>query len=174
LVPAAGAGEGAMSIGHGAQALLGIVTWLAIGCAAPVHAQSDVAKAFAPTGTLRVGVLMVTYFALPDTAAELKGVVPDLGRELARRLGVPVQLVRFENPIAVIEAFRKGELDATFIGITADRAAAFDFGPVVLDLQTTYLVPAASPLHAIDEVDRPGVRLLVPARSAQQAHLQNT
>ncbi len=140
----------------------------------PARAQTDLAKAFAPTGTLRVGVLMVTYFALPDPSGDLKGVVPDLGRELARRLGVPAQLIRFENPTAVIEAFRKGELDATFIGITADRAAAFDFGPVVLDLQTTYLVPAASPLKAIDEVDRPGMRLLVPARSAQEAHLKKT
>jgi polar amino acid transport system substrate-binding protein len=158
-----------------ARPLLGALACLAVAFAAPAGAQAlDVAKAFAPTGTLRVGVLMVTYFALPDPADELKGVVPDLGRELARRLGVPAQLVKFENPVAVIEAFRKGELDATFIGITADRAAAFDFGPVVLDLQTTYLVPAASSIKTIDEVDRPGVRLLVPARSAQEAHLKKT
>src|ERR1700746_3997650 len=161
-----------MSIGRRARALLGMLAWLAIGCAVPAQAQSDLAEAFAPTGTLRVGVLMVTYFALPDPAGELKGVVPDLGRELAHRLGVPAQLIRFENPIAVIEAFRKGELDATFIGITADRAAAFDFGPVVLDLQTTYLVPAASTIKSIDEIDRPDVRLLVPARSAQEAFLK--
>jgi polar amino acid transport system substrate-binding protein len=62
----------------------------------------------------------------------------------------------------------------TFIGITADRALAFDFGPVVLDLQTTYLVPAGSAINAIAEVDRPGVRLLVPARSAQEAYLKRT
>ena len=163
-----------MSVGHCARVLLGMLIWFANFCAAPAHAQSDLAKAFAPTGTLRVGVLMVTYFALPDQSGGLTGVVPDLARELARRLGVPAQLVRFDNPIAVIEAFRKSELDATFIGITADRAAAFDFGPVVLDLQTTYLVPAGSPIKAIDEIDRAGVRLLVPARSAQEAHLKKT
>jgi polar amino acid transport system substrate-binding protein len=158
-----------------AQLALGACATLAAAAYSPAHAQtSDLAKAFAPTGTLRVGVLMVTYFALADPAGGLTGVVPDLGRELARRLGVPAQLVRFENPIAVIEAFRKGELDATFIGITADRAAAFDFGPVVLDLQTTYLVPAASPITRIDEIDRAGVRLLVPARSAQEAQLKKT
>ena len=158
-----------------ARPLSALLAWLAIGWAAPAGAQpADLAKAFAPTGTLRVGVLMVTYFALADPAGGLTGVVPDLGRELARRLGVPAQLVRFDNPIAVIEAFRKGELDVTFIGITADRAAAFDFGPVVLDLQTTYLVPAASPITRIDEIDRPGVRLLVPARSAQEAQLKKT
>lgn len=156
-----------------ARLFLSACAALAAAAFVPVHAQTDLAKAFAPIGTLRVGVLMVTYFALPE-GADLEGVVPDLGRELAHRLGVPAQLVRFENPIAVIEAFRKGELDATFIGITADRAAAFDFGPVVLDLQTTYLVPAASTIKAIDEVDRPGVRLLVPARSAQEAHLKKT
>jgi len=157
-----------------ARLALGACAALSASIFAPAHAQSDLAKAFAPIGTLRVGVLMVTYFALPDPVGELAGVVPDLGRELARRLGVPAQLVRFENPIAVIEAFRKGELDATFIGITADRAAAFDFGPVVLDLQTTYLVPAASAIQRIEDIDRPDVRLLVPARSAQEAFLKKT
>jgi len=133
----------------------------------------DLAKQFAPAGVLRVGVLMVSYFAIEDNGA-LKGVVPDLGNELARRLGVPARLIKYENPVAVIDAFRKGELDVTFIGITADRAAAFDFGPVVLDLQTTYLVPASSPIQSISEIDREGVRLLVPARSAQEAHLKKT
>src|SRR5262244_4251623 len=107
---------------HLARLVLGACVALAAAALAPpARAQSDLAKAFAPTGTLRVGVLMVTYFALPDQAGDLEGVVPDLAHELARRLGVPAQLVRFDNPIAVIEAFRKGELDATFIGITADR-----------------------------------------------------
>jgi polar amino acid transport system substrate-binding protein len=165
-----------MTFGQGLMWRLGALAWLAVTLAGPAAAQSpDTPKAFAPTGTLRVGVLMVTYFALPDRASGgLTGVVPDLGRELARRLDVPAQLIRYENPVAVIEAFRKGELDATFIGITADRAAAFDFGPVVLDLQTTYLVPAASTITSIDEIDRPDVRLLVPARSAQEAFLKKT
>jgi polar amino acid transport system substrate-binding protein len=157
-----------------ARSLLGALAVLGVACTAPADAQPiDIAKAFAPTGTLRIGVLMVTYFAL-DHQGDLVGVVPDLGRELARRLGVPAQLIKYENPVAVIAAFRNGDLDATFIGITADRAAAFDFGPVVLDLQTTYLVPAASTIKSIDEIDRPEVRLLVPARSAQEAFLKKT
>jgi len=149
---------------------------IAVGLTGSAGAQApELAKQFAPTGTLRVGVLMVTYFAIEDRASgALKGVIPDLGNELTRRLGVPAQLIKFENPIAVIDAFRKGELDATFIGITADRAAVFDFGPVVLDLQTTHLVPGSSPIQNIAEIDREGVRLLVPARSAQEAHLKKT
>jgi polar amino acid transport system substrate-binding protein len=147
-----------------------------IGMDSGVRAEpTDIAKEFAPTGPLRVAVLMVGYFAVEDRASgALAGVVPDLGRELGRRLGVPVQLTRFDNPVAVIDAFNRGSVDVTFIGITADRAAAFDFGPVVLDLQTTYLVPAASPITSIPEIDRTGVRLLVPLRSAQEAHLRKT
>ena len=140
------------------------------------HAQSssdDAVRALAPTGKLRVGVLMVWYFALEDkTTGRLKGVIPDLGEALARRTGVPVELIKFENPGGVIEAFRNGALDATFIGITADRAVVMDYGPTVIDLQTTFLVPAASPVTRIAEIDRDGLRILVPQRSAQEAHLR--
>lgn len=124
----------------------------------------------APTGTLRVGVWMVPYFAVDDTG-KLEGVIPDLGRELSRRLGVPCELVRIENPAEMIEAFRNGAVDATFIGITADRAAVIDFGPVVIGIETTFLVPASSPINEISEIDCPGVRIAVPQNSAQAAHL---
>jgi polar amino acid transport system substrate-binding protein len=133
----------------------------------------DLARMLAPTGKLRVAVLMVWYFALEDKrSGELKGIIPDLGRELAWRGGVPVELIRFDNPAAVIEAFRNNALDVTFIGITADRAAVMDFGPAVIDLQTTYLVPAASKITGIAEIDQPGLRILVPLRSAQEAYLR--
>jgi len=52
-----------------------------------------------------------------------------------------------------------------------NRAAVFDFGPVIIGLRTTFLVPAASPIKSIPEVDRPGVRIVVPARSAQGEQL---
>ena len=72
----------------------------------------------------------------------------------------------------MIEAFKTGKIDATFIGITQDRAAAFDFGPVLVGLRTTFLVPASSPINSIPEIDRTGVRIVVPARSAQGEHLE--
>jgi len=155
-----------------------IAALLASAIMTPSYAQSpptDAVHQLAPTGTLRVAVLMVSYFAIPDEASgRLKGAIPDLGEELARRAGVPVQLIRFDNPGAIMAAFRDGTIDVTFLGITADRAAVMEFGPTVIDLQTTYLVPANSPIKTIDEVDRPGVRLVVPQRSAQEAHLKKT
>src|SRR5262249_10302986 len=49
---------------------------------------------------------------------------------------------------------------------------AIDFGPVVLDIATSYLVPASSTIGTIADVDRTGARILVPAASAQEAHLR--
>lgn len=129
----------------------------------------------APTGTLRIAVWMLPYFAsVRPGGSELDGVIPELGRELGRRLGVGATLVRFADPASIVEAFRAGEVDVTFVGITADRATAIDFGPVVIDIETSYLVPAGSAITRIDEVDRAGVRIAVPRKSAQQAHLQAT
>jgi polar amino acid transport system substrate-binding protein len=129
----------------------------------------------APSGTLRVGVLMVWYFALEDKASgKLAGVIPDFGRELARRAGVGAELIKLENPGAVMAAFRNNALDITFIGITADRAEVMQYGPTVIDLQTTYVVPAGSKIASIEEIDQPGLRILVPQRSAQEAHLRKT
>jgi len=162
-----------MRMGDRSRSCLAALAILVAALSLPAAAQApDLGKDFAPTGRLRVGVLMVSYFAIEDVAGQLKGVVPDLAVELGRRLNVPIALERFANPADVIEGFRKGELDVTFIGITADRAAVFDFGPLVLDLQTTFLVPAGSAIKGIDEIDRAGTRVLVPARSAQEAHLK--
>jgi polar amino acid transport system substrate-binding protein len=122
---------------------------------------------------LRVGVWTVPYFARVHVGG-LRGIIPDLSAELARRVGVKLDLAKFENPARMTAAFRDGSLDATFLGITADRAEVIDFGPVVFEIQTTYLVPASSAIASIAEIDRAGVRIAVPVRSAQEAYLAKT
>jgi polar amino acid transport system substrate-binding protein len=132
-----------------------------------------IASQLAPTGTLRMAVWMVPYFARMQVGG-LRGIIPDLAAELAQRAGVKLDLVKFENPARIITAFRDGSLDATFVGITAERAEVIDYGPVVFEIQTTYLVPATSTIASIAEIDRAGVRIAVPAKSAQEAHLAKT
>ena len=139
--------------------------------AAGAHAQSDISRQLAPLGKLRFGVLMLSYFAIEE-GGTLKGWSPDVGNELARSLAVPAELVPIHNPADMIEAFKSGRIDATFIGITRERAAAFDFGPVLIGLRTTFLVPSASKIQSIAEVDQAGTRIVVPARSAQCEHLE--
>jgi polar amino acid transport system substrate-binding protein len=132
-----------------------------------------IASQLAPTGTLRVAVWMVPYFARVQHGG-LTGIIPDLAAELARWAGVPLELSTFENPARIISAFQDGALDVTFLGVTAERAAVIEFGPVVFEIETTYLVPPTSKIGSIAEIDRAGVRIAVPAPSAQHAHLTKT
>jgi polar amino acid transport system substrate-binding protein len=61
--------------------------------------------------------------------------------------------------------------DVGFIGAEPQRAQAIDFTAAYVEIEATYLVPPGSPLQAIAEVDRPGIRIAVPDRSAFELYL---
>ena len=132
-----------------------------------------VRAALAPTGTLRVALNMSnTLLTATDPASgEPCGLAADLGRELGQRLGVPVALLPYPNPGVLADAASTGVWDVGFIGAEPQRAQEIDFTAAYVEIEATYLVPPDSPLRAIAEVDRPGVRIAVPERSAYELYL---
>jgi polar amino acid transport system substrate-binding protein len=128
---------------------------------------------FAPTGTLRVGINMSNFLltAKDDVTGVPKGVAVDLGRELASRLGLPVEIVPYPNPGALADAAKTGAWDVGFLGAEPQRANEIDFTAAYVEIEATYLVPPGSPLKAIADVDRPGVRIAVPEKSAYELYL---
>jgi len=126
-----------------------------------------------PTGKLRVGVNLGNFLLVqrnPD--GSIRGIVPDLARELARRLGVEAELRQYEKVGDVADGAKKGEWDVAFIGAEPQRAAEIDFTAPYVEIEATYLVPAGSPIRSIAEVDRKGVRIAVAARSAYHLWLE--
>jgi polar amino acid transport system substrate-binding protein len=99
------------------------------------------------------------------------GVAADLGRELGQRLGVPVTLLPYPNPGVLADAAATGVWDVGFIGAEPQRAQDIDFTAAYVEIEATYLVPPGSPLQTIAEVDRPGIRIAAPARSAYELYL---
>ena len=128
---------------------------------------------FAPTGTLRVGINMSNFLltAKDDVTGVPKGVAVDLGRELASRLGLPVEIVPYPNPGALADAAKTGAWDVGFLGAEPQRANEIDFTAAYVEIEATYLVPPGSPLKVIADVDRPGVRIAVPEKSAYELYL---
>ena len=128
---------------------------------------------FAPTGTLRVGINMSNYLltAKDDVTGVPKGVAVDLGRELASRLGLPVEIVPYPNPGALADAAKTGAWDVGFLGAEPQRANEIDFTAAYVEIEATYLVPSGSPLKSVADVDRPGVRIAVPEKSAYELYL---
>jgi N-acyl homoserine lactone hydrolase len=130
-------------------------------------------KDLAPTGTLRAAINLgnpVLAQRDPATGAA-KGVSVDLAHELARRLGVSLQLVTFEAAGKVSESVRAGAWDVAFLAIDPARATEIDFTAPYVLIEGTYLVPRDSPLRAIEDVDREGVRVAVGKGAAYDLYL---
>ena len=132
-----------------------------------------VRAALAPTGTLRVALNMSNALltATDPATGEPCGLAADLGHELGQRLGVPVALLPYPNPGVLADAASTGVWDVGFIGAEPQRAQEIDFTSAYVEIEATYLVPPDSPLRAIAEVDRLGVRIAVPERSAYELYL---
>jgi polar amino acid transport system substrate-binding protein len=149
---------------------------LAFGCAAPSGpAVSPAARSeLAPTGKLRVGLLAANpLFVTQGTPPEaLRGIAVDLGRELASRLAVPMEPVRYPNVAALVEGVGKGEWDVAFLGIDPERAAVMNFTSAYLYGENTFLVPPGSPARSMADLDRPGKTVATLARSVQENYLR--
>ena len=127
-----------------------------------------VVKDLAPTGTLRVGVNLSNFLLVTGMAGngDPVGVSPDMGAEIARRLGVPVKYVSYKTPGELADAAEANQWDIGNIGAEPVRAEKITFTSAYVEIQSTYLVPAGSPLKTIADVDKPGIRIAVTARTA--------
>jgi polar amino acid transport system substrate-binding protein len=135
--------------------------------------QSVVAE-LAPHGVLRAGINMGNFLLVTGKTAtgDPDGVSPDMARTIAERLGVPVQFVPYARPGELADAAGSDKWDIGLIGAEPARAEKIAFTPAYVEIEATYLVPAGSPIQRIADVDRPGIRIAVTARSAYDLWLE--
>jgi polar amino acid transport system substrate-binding protein len=140
-------------------------------------ALSPAAKSeLAPTGKLRVGINYGNFLLVQkdDASGEYRGIAVDLGRELGRRLGVPVDLVAFATAGKLADAVNAGAWDVAFLGNEPQRAGDIAFSPAYLEIEAGYLVPAGSTIRTIAEVDRKGIRIATAVNSAYDLYLSRS
>ena len=130
----------------------------------------------APTGTLRVGINYGNpILAQRDAGSgELRGIAVDLGRELGKRVGAPVELVGFESAGKMFDAAKAGAWDVAFLAVDPGRAGDISFTAPYIEIEGTYLVPAGSSVREVADVDRKGVRVGVSAKSAYDLFLSRS
>ena len=152
---------------------IALVALLLAACATTQTAPTTVREALAPSGKLRIGVYADSPISLLRDRAtgEARGVAHDTGREVARRLGVPFEVIEFPRVAEVLAALKAGAVDITVTNATAVRAKDVDFTPPVLLLELGYLAPAGSPVSTIAEADRPGIRIGVTQGSTSSSTL---
>ena len=127
----------------------------------------------APGGRLKAAINFGNPILAQRDAAggEPRGVSVDLARELARRLGVPLQLVTFDSAGRVFAAARESAWDIAFLAVDPGRIGEIAFSPPYVVIEGAYLVRETSPLRGNADVDRPGVRVVVGRGSAYDLYL---
>ena len=142
---------------------------------APISSTAPAAaiKELAPSGTLRAAINFGNPILANRDAAngEARGVSVDLARELAKRLGVPIQLVTYTAAGAVVNGVKNNEWDIAFVAIDPLRANEIGYSPPYVVIEGACLVKQASPIRQNAEVDRPGVRIAAARGSAYDLYL---
>ena len=141
-----------------------------------MDATPEIRQQLAPRGTLRAGVNLGNILLVTGKtdAGDPTGVSPDMARAVAERLEVPVELVPFASPGQVADAVAEDRWDIALIAHEAERAETIAFSPAYVEIDATYLVPGGSTTYSLDDIDSPGTRIAVSARSAYDLHLART
>jgi polar amino acid transport system substrate-binding protein len=127
----------------------------------------------APTGTLRVGV----YNGSPTSqvrsrSGDLHGLAVELGRELGRRLNVPVELIEYPRVAEVVDAIAAGRVDVTVTNASPARAEKVAFTEALLTLELGVLTPAGSTVSSLRDLDAPTRRIGVTQGSTSEKTLR--
>ncbi|WNC92131.1 ABC transporter substrate-binding protein [Paraburkholderia sp. FT54] len=131
------------------------------------------AAVLAPSGTLRASINLgnPVLATLDPTTGKPVGVSVDLATELAKRLGVPLQLVAVKSAGASVENVNQDKADIGFFAVDPQRGQEIAFTKPYVLIEGFYLVRDASPITTNEQVDRPGVTVAVGKGSAYDLFL---
>jgi polar amino acid transport system substrate-binding protein len=126
------------------------------------HADAAVMQQLAPTGVLRVAIAVApspsAQFAIKD-GDTYRGVAVTLGTALAKKLGVPVELIAHQNSGEVQSTADSGRWDVGFLPVDDVRKKIVDFGNAYHLLQSTFLVAPGSKITSVKDADAEGVTI---------------
>jgi polar amino acid transport system substrate-binding protein len=143
--------------------------------AAQTAPSPEILKDLAPTGKLRAALNFGNgVLVQKGPNGEALGVTPELAAALAKRLGVPLELVNYTAAGKVFDDAARNAWDIAFIAIEPVRAAEVDFSPPYVVIQGAYMVRKDSPLKDVGELDAPGVKIGVGLGSVYDLYLTRT
>jgi polar amino acid transport system substrate-binding protein len=140
-----------------------------------MHKETVLAE-LAPHGKLRAGMNLgnTLFTGKEKSTGELQGVSVDLMRELAFRLGVPVDFVVHATPGEVADASTKGTWDVAILAIEPSRAKTILFSPPITEIEASYMVRNESALQSASQVDTAGIRIAAPEKAGYELYLTRT
>ena len=95
-----------------------------------MHDQTELVTDLAPSGALRASINLGNPVLAQGTPDAPAGVTVDIAREVAARLGLPVEFACFDAARKSFEAMTTGAADICFLAIEPARAAGAFAGSV--------------------------------------------
>ena len=134
----------------------------------------DAKEALAPTGKLRAGMnIGNNLFTRQNETGQLYGVSVDLMQELANRLGVPLQMVVYNQPGQVADDVGNDVWDVAILAIEKTRAKTILFSPAMTEIEAGYVVHQNSDFQLTDQVDSSGVKIAAPEKAGYELYLSH-
>lgn len=128
-------------------------------------------KKLARNGVLRVAINTGNRALVQASGPNLGGVSPALARHLAAEIGAQMVPVIYEGAGKVFEDADRDKWDVGFLAIDAKRAEKIAFTRPYITIEATYAVRATSDIQDVEDVDRPGTKVLTSTGSAYDMHL---
>jgi polar amino acid transport system substrate-binding protein len=134
----------------------------------------DAKEALAPTGKLRAGMnIGNNLFTRQNETGQLYGVSVDLMQELANRLGVPLQMVVYNQPGQVADDVGNDVWDVAILAIEKTRAKTILFSPAMTEIEAGYVVHQNSDFQLAEQVDSSGVKIAAPEKAGYELYLSH-
>lgn len=134
----------------------------------------DLVADLAPTGVLRASINLGNPVLAQGSSDVPSGITVDIAREVARRLGVELELLTFDAARKSFAAMAQGEADLCFLAIDPTRAAEVAFTAAYVTIEGVFVVAQESSVRTADDVDVAGTRIGVKEGSAYDLHLTRT
>jgi len=117
-------------------------------------------KELAPTGKLRLAIAVApspsAQFAIKD-GDSYRGVAVTLGRALAKRLGVTIEILPHQASGEIQNSASDNRWDVAFLPVDEERKKFVDFGNAYHLLESTFLTAPGSKINSVEGANAKGV-----------------
>ncbi|MBD3666272.1 transporter substrate-binding domain-containing protein [Sulfitobacter aestuariivivens] len=136
--------------------------------------MSDDLHSLANDGILRAAINTGNRALVQREGDHLSGVSPALALRFAQEIGADLHPVIYDGAGKVFADAHGDVWDVAFLAVDAMRAEKVAFTRPYHTIEATFAVRASSALQNVEQVDRPGVRVLTSTGSAYDMHLTKT
>jgi len=135
----------------------------------------SISNLIAPKKVLRIGINMSNFLLVnkDSTFSKPEGLSPEIGKLLARELGVKYEYVTFKNPGLLADAVDYDKWDVGNFAFEKKRAEIIDFSNPYVNIDANFLLRKNSEINQNNDVDNKNNKIAVVNRSAYDLWLSD-